>query len=39
MYRLAEAPSRESARWAERRLRRSRARSGQATRQTAAAAG
>ena len=39
MYRLVEARSRDLARWAERRLRRSHGRSDQTTRKTAAAAG
>ena len=39
MHRLVEAPSRDLARWAERRLSRPHARRGQAARQTAAAAG
>ena len=39
MHRLVEAPSRDLARWAERRLSRPHARGGQAARQTGAAAG
>jgi peptidoglycan/LPS O-acetylase OafA/YrhL len=39
MHRLVEAPSRDLARWAERRLSRPHARGGQAVRQTGAAAG